>query len=157
MGVPHFIEHRSERLNMLVRGANHPPPPPSEAVTSLEAGLYVTVLIYGGVELQCADMISTPRSTGMLVFAVREEVPWIAHGQATHLRAVGATMYRPDLRVRGLDPGSTVCSQARKSCARSRMPQIRDAVARRPRYPLRLLCRRAGLRDVLLQAGGAWI
>lgn len=103
MGIPRFIEYRSERLNLLVRGADSPPPPLLDPIISLNAGLYVTVLIHGGVELQCGDTNCTPRSNGMLVFAVREEIPWAARGQASQMRAVGVTMYRPDLRARGLE------------------------------------------------------
>ncbi len=158
MSPPRFIEHRSERLNMLLRGADHPPPPPPETVSSLEAGLYVTVLIYGGVELQCGDTISTPRSNGMLVFAVREEVSWAAHGQANHLRAVGATMYRPDLRARGLETwfdglflGQEKLRQIQVAADPRSIRLVEEVLRADPADPLDVLRIEAAAQDIFLR------
>ena len=100
-----FVEHRSERLHLLVRGADHPPLAlgAHPAVRQVQAGLYVTVLARGGLRLHCGDCVSEPRALGMQVLAVREPLPWSAQASACAIRVVGVSMLRPDLRARQLE------------------------------------------------------
>lgn len=104
--APRFIEHRSDRLHLLVRGAEHAPQAPRCMGGSghcVQAGLYVTLLVHGSLQLRCGDCASAPRSGGMQVLAVREPLPWSAQGQACALCAVGVSMLRADLRARALE------------------------------------------------------
>lgn len=100
-----FVEHRSERLHLLVRGADHPPLAlgAHPAARQVQAGLYVTVLARGGLRLHCGDCVSEPRALGMQVLAVREPLPWSAQASACAIRVVGVSMLRPDLRARQLE------------------------------------------------------
>lgn len=68
MGATRFVEHRSERLHLLVRGIDHPPLELGSApARQIEAGLYVTVLVEGRLRICCGRHISTPRRHGMQV------------------------------------------------------------------------------------------
>lgn len=105
MAALRFVEHRSDRLHLQVRGADHPclPQPRHASARQVAAGLYVTVLIRGDIELRIDERLIAPHSLGMLVAAVRQPMPWRASPTASAMRAVGVTMLRPDLRARGLE------------------------------------------------------
>lgn len=163
MGATRFVEHRSERLHLLVRGIDHSPLELGSApARQIEAGLYVTVLVEGRLRICCGRHISTPRRHGMQVLALREAMPWSAQGQPAPVCAVGVSMLRADLRERGLEPwfdrlfarrdGRRAAHRQVQVAADPRsVALVQDILESDPRQPLDLLRLEAAAQAILLR------
>ena len=159
MGATRFVEHRSERLHLLVRGIDHPPLELGSApARQIEAGLYVTVLVEGRLRICCGRHISTPRRHGMQVLALREAMPWSAQGQPAPVCAVGVSMLRADLRERGLEPWfdrlfarRAAHRQVQVAADPRSVALVQDILESDPRQPLDLLRLEAAAQAILLR------
>ena len=155
-----FVEHRSERLHLLVRGADHPPLAlgAHPAARQVQAGLYVTVLARGGLRLHCGDCVSEPRALGMQVLAVREPLPWSAQASACAIRVVGVSMLRPDLRARQLEgwfdslfARHEPLRQVQVAADARSLQLAGDILDSDPRQPLQLLWLEAAAQAIFVQ------